>query len=365
MTSASDPQTGQFAESIRSGPSWWRLRRTTAAGHSNAGRVEGGQLSACHRGLRGDRLDAEVRNAREFAGIPCQEHGFARQIVVVSTSNAGPAAITGGSPGTGEGSLTVGAASTPGYERVLRDLQYGLGVGPLYRPFDGIQSAYFTARGPTADGIDPELTANGFATFAQGATGGLSVVSGTSFSAPTAARAAALMRDVFPYQKAGRIRNALYFSANPPSSPMARAGTACAILWWNGGSDGGLSYLPCAIQSATRSPIMMEVALVLALITSGIIEASATRSPSRPRTPPNWSTTAMGSLSGPILHVPETWWEVPALRMSQASRASSDANSVSVGVTRSITMSLKAGWSASLTQSLMALRMRSRSNGSV
>ena len=140
----------------------------------------------------------------------------AGQLVVASASNTGPAAMTGGSPGTGEGSLTVGAASTAPHERVLRDLQYGVGAGPLYRPFEGIQSAYFSARGPTADGrIDPELTANGFATLAQGASGGISVVSGTSFSAPTAAGAAALLWDVFPYQRASRVRNALYYSANP------------------------------------------------------------------------------------------------------------------------------------------------------
>ena len=63
-------------------------------------------------------------------------------------------------------------------------------------------------------------------------------------------------------------------------------------------------YRPAFIQSATRSAIIIVVALVFALITSGITEASTTRRPSRPCTRQNWSTTAIGSDAGPILHVP-------------------------------------------------------------
>ena len=40
-----------------------------------------------------------------------------------AAGNDGFGAMTGGSPGTGIGSLTVGASSTPVHERVLRDLQ--------------------------------------------------------------------------------------------------------------------------------------------------------------------------------------------------------------------------------------------------
>ena len=50
---------------------------------------------------------------------------------------------------------------------------------------------------------------------------------------------------------------------------------------------------------------MMVVALVLARMQSGIIEASATLKPSMPRTRPYWLTTAIGSESTPILHVPD------------------------------------------------------------
>jgi hypothetical protein len=44
-----------------------------------------------------------------------------------------------------------------------------------------------------------------------------------------------------------------------------------------------------------RSPIMIEVRLVLALGTVGMIDASATTSPSMAWHRPNWSTTASAS----------------------------------------------------------------------
>jgi hypothetical protein len=148
--------------------------------------------------------------------------------LAASAGNDGFAAMTGGSPGTGFATLTVGAASTPAHERVLRDLQLGPGFGVLYRPFNGIQTADFSSRGPTADGrFDPELVANGFATFAQGSCQGnaaciagvglapINLVSGTSFSSPTAAGGAVLLRQVSPGASAGQIRNALTAGANP------------------------------------------------------------------------------------------------------------------------------------------------------
>src|SRR6202035_780839 len=108
------------------------------------------------------------------------------------------------------------AASTAPHERILRDLQFGLGVGSLFRPFDGIQTATFSSRGPSADGrISVGVSSNGFATFAQGANGGLSLVSGTSFATPTTAGAAALLRQKFPAASATQIRNALTSGANP------------------------------------------------------------------------------------------------------------------------------------------------------
>ncbi len=136
--------------------------------------------------------------------------------LVASAGNEGFAAITGGSPGTGLGSLTVGAASTVGNERVLRDLQFGLGFGSLYRPSNHHQMATFSSRGPSTDGrISTDVVANGFACLVQSANGGLNVVNGTSFSAPMVAGAAATLVGAFPDASAISIRNALIQGANP------------------------------------------------------------------------------------------------------------------------------------------------------
>lgn len=173
-----------------------------------------------------DSLDIEIVNMSLggptlFAGRDLEDQLTLGMLEVgitlaASAGNDGFPAITGGSPGTGIGTLTVGAASTSVHERVLRDLQFGVGIGALFRPFTPHQMAFFSSRGPTADGrLDPDVVANGFASFAQGAGGGLAVVSGTSFSSPTAAGAAALLRGEVPWASAAQIRNALIASADP------------------------------------------------------------------------------------------------------------------------------------------------------
>jgi hypothetical protein len=135
--------------------------------------------------------------------------------VVASAGNEGFAAMTGASPGTSVSAITVGAASAVENERILRDLQLGPGSGDLFRPTDHLQVALFSSRGPTADGrIDPDIVANGVATLVQGADGSVSLVSGTSFSAPTVAGAAALLQGAYPLLTATQIRSALIASAN-------------------------------------------------------------------------------------------------------------------------------------------------------
>jgi hypothetical protein len=94
----------------------------------------------------------------------------------------------------------------------------------------------FSSRGPTADGrVDPDVTANGLGSFVHllvgvTASGGLTdcrapaavsctttivFVTGTSFSSPTVAGAAALVRAAVSDASAVEVRNAIQESANP------------------------------------------------------------------------------------------------------------------------------------------------------
>lgn len=178
------------------------------------GSYEALNVSVCNMSLGGPTLyagrDLEDQLTNAF---------LARDIVLVtSAGNAGPSGSTGGSPGTGFGALTVGAASTPIHERILRDVQFGLGTGFAYRPFDGIQTAYFSSRGPTADGrVDPDVVSNGFASFGMGFSAspfGISIGSGTSFSAPSVAGVAAVLRQAVPTASARQVRFAMIKAAD-------------------------------------------------------------------------------------------------------------------------------------------------------
>ncbi|MBL1275338.1 MAG: S8 family serine peptidase [Ectothiorhodospiraceae bacterium] len=135
--------------------------------------------------------------------------------VVVATGNEGPASLTGGSPGTSVAALSVGAANTAIHERVWLDVEVELGFGEAYRPSDATQIAEFSSRGPTADGRrGVDLVANGVGSLVQSSNGGFYMVSGTSFSAPTVAGAAALLIAAEPDASAVEIRSALIESAN-------------------------------------------------------------------------------------------------------------------------------------------------------
>jgi serine protease AprX len=142
-----------------------------------------------------------------------------RNIVpTVVVGNDGPSSLTLSGAATSFEALTVGAASEAQNERILRDLQYGPGVGNQYRPFAGIQTAVFSSRGPTADGrISPDVTASGLACYVQGPgpINAISLVSGTSLAAPSVAGVAAVLRQAFPAATARQIRNAIMMSANP------------------------------------------------------------------------------------------------------------------------------------------------------
>jgi hypothetical protein len=187
----------------------------------DAGQPGGVNIQVCNMSLGGPTLFAG-RDLFDQAVNVMLDKGI---VLTVSAGNAGPSSLTGGSPGTAFEALTVGAANTVHNERILRDIQFGVGIGPLYRPFGGTQTAYFSSRGPTADGrVDPDVIANGFANYGQGFasltngnpnTGGISIASGTSFSSPSTAGVAALLRQAFPAATARQIRNAIILAANP------------------------------------------------------------------------------------------------------------------------------------------------------
>lgn len=144
--------------------------------------------------------------------------------LIASSGNAGPSGSTVGSPGTARHILTVGASSSPVHERILRDVQFGTGIGALYRPDSTQQVVDFSSRGPNADGrIDPEVVANGFASFAQAANGGINLVSGTSFSAPTVAGVVAALYSFKPSATPDEMRSAIVASARPDVIPTAVA----------------------------------------------------------------------------------------------------------------------------------------------
>ena len=104
-------------------------------------------------------------------------------------------------PGTARKILTVGAASAPVHERICRDVQFGPGhPGPLYRPDSQQQIAYFSSRGPNADGRvrSGSRRERSLGSFAQGADGSLSLRLRDVVSSPTVAGIAALLYSAKP-----------------------------------------------------------------------------------------------------------------------------------------------------------------------
>ncbi len=125
---------------------------------------------------------------------------------VCAAANDGPSLVTVGSPGSAKSSLTCGAAMDPLHSRVGAEVAFGLPVGfggALYAS-DDVRMIEFSARGLTADGrVKPDLLATGFLAFSSGLadadqngrndTPTFGFGSGTSFSTPAVAGAAALV----------------------------------------------------------------------------------------------------------------------------------------------------------------------------
>ena len=102
-------------------------------------------------------------------------------VVLVAAGNAGPGKYTIGSPGAAEKAITVGAMADVGEK--------------------GFSLAYFSSRGPTADGrIKPDIVAPGVNINAAKAnsTNGYISYNGTSMATPFTAGTAALMLDANP-----------------------------------------------------------------------------------------------------------------------------------------------------------------------
>jgi subtilisin family serine protease len=139
-------------------------------------------------------------------------------VPVVSAGNVGLSSLTIASPGSSMSAVTVGAASFAPNERIGTEVEIGKGAGLRMRPFEGTQTAWFSSRGPNADGRnDPDVVTSGMVNFSQGYCAvaakacpkEISLASGTSFAAPIASGIAAVLRQAFPRADAVEIRNAM------------------------------------------------------------------------------------------------------------------------------------------------------------
>lgn len=88
------------------------------------------------------------------------------------------------------------------------------------------------------------------------------------------------------------------FTRSQPAAAAPGGRMACA-------DDGSAARAPPAIIAVAFLAIMIVGAFVLPLVSVGMMDASATRSPSGPRTRRCGSTTAISSM--PNLHVPTGW----------------------------------------------------------
>ena len=120
------------------------------------------------------------------------KHGIT---VVVAAGNDGPAPLRVAVPGTAISAITCAAAADPIHTRVFWDYYFGyVGIGKYLYVDDEPQIIYFSNRGPTADlRIKPDITATGVFNFGAFPPYYVGWSSGTSFSTPIVAGAAALL----------------------------------------------------------------------------------------------------------------------------------------------------------------------------
>lgn len=136
----------------------------------------------------GRSLEEQVVDAATDAGIT----------VVISSGNEGPTPGSVARPGTAYTAVTVAAGTDEVHTRIFWDLVFGPGAGKRMYPVDERGVSDFSNRGPSADNRNAvDIIATGvfnFSGFTPSAGAGLlNWASGTSFSAPTVAGAAALL----------------------------------------------------------------------------------------------------------------------------------------------------------------------------
>lgn len=135
-------------------------------------------------------------DGKDATSVAVNNASAAGLAVAVAAGNSGPSSSTIGSPGAADKAITVGAGAD-------------LGEG-------GFNLAYFSSRGPTADGrVKPDIFAPGYNITAAKANSGNQYISysGTSMATPFTAGTIALMHDANPSITEPQIKNALYSTA--------------------------------------------------------------------------------------------------------------------------------------------------------
>lgn len=130
--------------------------------------------------------------------------------VLVAAGNSGPGKYTIGSPGAAEKAITVGAMADVGEK--------------------GFNLAYFSSRGPTADGrVKPDIAAPGVNIMAAKANSTSSYISysGTSMATPFTAGTVALMLDANPSLTPTQVKSTI---------------TSTSLDWGNSGKDIDYGY---------------------------------------------------------------------------------------------------------------------------
>jgi serine protease AprX len=151
----------------------------------------------------GTEAAAQAVNGARAAGL----------VVVVAAGNDGPNECTVTSPGSAADALTVGAMS---------DMGVVPGVDRSARP--GFLPAWFSSRGPTADGrIKPDILAPGVrVTSAQAnSVDGYADGFGTSMAAPFASGVAVLMLDANPALTPDQVKETIMSTAVPWGNGVA------------------------------------------------------------------------------------------------------------------------------------------------